>query len=81
MQIERHYRVFAPGIPQFPTMSGLFISRDTERDRKKISEHFPSLDFRIEEVNSHGASLAETPRKLFANREARIAAASAMLRA
>ena len=81
MQIENFYRVFAPGIPHGPSISGLFSSRDIEADRKRISEHFPGLDFRIEEVDRCGASLVETPRRMFADREERNAAASAMLRA
>jgi len=59
----------------------VFSSHDIAEDRKNMSECFPGLDFRIEEVNYRGASIAETPRKLFASREERIAAALAMLKA
>lgn len=81
MQIGNHYRVFAPGLPHLPTISGLFVSHDITEDRDKISKQFPGLDFRIEEVNRCGASLTETPHRRFANREVRIAAALAMMRA
>lgn len=81
MQSRDHFRVFAPGIPHLPTISGLFISRDVATDRDNISKQFPGVDFRIETVNWCGASLTETPRRLFASRGERIAAALTMLRA
>jgi len=80
MQIENHYRVFAPGFLHIPTISGSFISRDVAADRDIISKQFPGVDFRIEEVNRCRASVTMTPGRLFANREARIAVAFAMLR-